>query len=336
MGIHCVEFFHVFFDDEAVYSFKEFQRQRHDRNIVYGPWNDVVVVPQQQQQQQAGVPAVDASHNNHDDDEDHDPAISLAPGGATRPSMAMGLAACGKYRLFRGRTLSFQAKTNSFLGPPYANTVKKQRMLIVSARLAILESRTRLSGIPFGDRFRVLERWIVTASKVDGRYVAQVASASCEVVFDPMALCPWEQQIKQKSATTIRDIVTAWCVMATEALQRTEQAKLSRRKHKHQSQRGALNHGDDDDETTLDEDTSSSQQTDGDHDPSTDNDDPDGDKLEVDEHHVSVEVVARQLNDDASDGHHTFYLSTTPSTTQSSRKSWLHRSDTTRTHSWDP
>ena len=297
VGINCVEFFRVFFADDAVYDFKEFQRKRHDIDIVYGSWTDVVP--------------------DGNDAESANDSISMVPGGSHRPTIADSKDE-RKCRHFCGRTISFKAKTNSFFGPPYATTVKKQRMLVVDKRLAVLESRTDLSDIPFGDRFFVLERWVVTAAKVDGRYVSHV-TASCEAVFYQSG-CPFEQQIKTKSVSTIKDIVSSWCTMASEALKLTEQAKLDRMRR--------MDEDDDDDETVdFESDDASSHKTNNttsitslsglpDQDDSPSHDDDDEHPLITS--NSSIEVVARLWNDKADDDdddktrdlrHHTFWIS---------------------------
>jgi len=112
----------------------------------------------------------------------------------------------------------------------------------------------------------------VTAEKLDGRYVAHV-TASCEVIF--LESCPFEQQIKTKSTSTIADIVKSWCTMATEALKLTEKAKLNR------LQRSEL----DDDDDTTDFENLNDDDTDA---PTTEA--PPAD-------HTGVEVVARHAGE---------------------------------------
>jgi len=271
VGLNAVDFFHVFFDDNAVYSFKVFQEKRKDIDIVYGNWKELP----------KNIGSVSMMPDRQESS-----AITLRP---LFPQET-------EYRTFQGRTLSFKAKTNSLFGPPYATTVKTQRILIVDKRLAILESMTNLSDIPFSDRFFVMERWIVTAEKVNGRYVAHV-SASCEVIFHQS--CPFENQIKSKSISTIADICNSWCSMATEALKLTERAKLNR------LQRSGLDDDDDDDDTAHYEDD-------------TDDNDVDHHPLEKG-HAEGLEVVVRQLGDDdpveGQPQHHIFMLAA-PSRTQ--------------------
>lgn len=131
--------------------------------------------------------------------------------------------------LFQGRTLRFKAKTNSLFGPPYATTRKVQRVLIVSKKLAVLESRTFVSDIPYGDRFTVVEKWIVTAEKTGGRYTTKICS-SCEAIFDKP--CAFEAQIRRNVHSAVKDVCTTWCTMAQDALKLAEKAKQSRLRRK--------------------------------------------------------------------------------------------------------
>lgn len=194
VGLNTIEFFHVFFDDDAPYNFKLFQEKRGDIGIQYGSWEQLPTVG----------------------------AVSMFPSAS---EIVLNFPPDFLYHSFQRRTLTCKSKTNAFFGPPYANTTKTQRCLIVNRRLAVVESKTVLSEIPFSDRFYVMERWIITADKVENRYIAHV-TASCDVIFTES--CPFEQQIKTKSTSTITDIVTSWCKMATEAIKLTEKAKLNR------------------------------------------------------------------------------------------------------------
>jgi VAD1 Analog of StAR-related lipid transfer domain len=191
-GLNTVDCFRVFFDNDAPYSFLTFQEKRGDQHIQYGHWGDLPL---------SGPTSIF----------DHPEAKKF-------PNDLL-------IRFFKGRFMTFQAKTNSFLGPPYASTRKSQIFLLVHRRLAILESKTVLSGIPFADRFFVGERWIFTAEKVQQRYVTTV-HVSCQVFFN--GPCPFEQPIQSKSVSTIRDVVTSWYTMAREALKLTEMAKIDR------------------------------------------------------------------------------------------------------------
>lgn len=193
VGLNAVDFFHVFFDDDAPYGFRAFQEKRGDLDIKYGSWEPLPTVG---------------------------PISLFSPwhGAFEFPQDV-------KYRFFQGRRLNFKAKTNSFFGPPYATTIKMQRFLIINKRLAVLENKTMLYDIPYSDRFFVMERWFITAEKINDRYVTHV-SITCEASFTQS--CPFEVQIKSKSTSTISDIVASWCAMAKEAIKLTEMAKLDR------------------------------------------------------------------------------------------------------------
>jgi VAD1 Analog of StAR-related lipid transfer domain len=191
-GLNTVDCFRVFFDNDAPYSFLTFQQKRGDQHIKYGHWGDLPL-------------SGPISMFDHPE--------------------AMKFPKDLKIRFFKGRFMTFQAKTNSFLGPPFASTRKSQIFLLVHRRLAILESKTVLSGIPFADRFFVGERWIFTAEKVEQLYVTTV-QVSCQVFFN--GPCPFEQPIQSKSVSTIKDVVTSWYTMAREALKLTEMAKNDR------------------------------------------------------------------------------------------------------------
>lgn len=189
-GLNVIQFFRVFFADKAPYNFLEFQKKRGDLDIVYGPWKDT----------EASGP------------------LSLMVENKAFPSEL-------EYLSYQGRALTFRAKTNSFLGPPYATTTKTQRILIISKKLAVLESKTTLADIPFCDRFYVMERWIIAAAKNDGRYTC-IISAHGQVFFTKS--CPFEHQIRTNSKSTVKDVATAWGDMAQEALKLTEKAKRER------------------------------------------------------------------------------------------------------------
>jgi hypothetical protein len=194
VGLNAIDCFRVFFDDGAPFNFLTLQEKRGDLNIQYGLWSSLPMTGK--------ISIFD--HKN---------------------SMTFPNDIC--IQSYQGRLLTFLAKTNAMFGPPYAKTTKIQKMLLVNRRLAILENKTTLSGIPFSDRFHVGERWIFASEKVDSkRYVTHV-SVECEVFFH-QGSCPFEQQIKSKSISTINDVVSSWCIMAVEALKLTERAKLDR------------------------------------------------------------------------------------------------------------
>jgi hypothetical protein len=194
IGLNVVEFFNVFFADDAPYNFLEFQKKRGDTDIVYQPWSDV-------------------SLSRAD-------ALSLHPCAFSKKQSS----AIPHYELYQQRTMYFKAKTGGF--PPYATTCKTQRILVINKRLAVLESKTVLADIPFCDRFCVMERWLLTAQKLHANTRATHVQARCEAVFSkPFA---FGGQIATKSCAAVCQVTGAWCEMAKEALQLAEQAKNDR------------------------------------------------------------------------------------------------------------
>lgn len=194
VGLNAIDCFRVFFDDTAPYNFLALQEKRGDLHIQYGLWNSLAMTGR-------------ISMFDQKDSMPFPKDISI--------------------QSYQGRLLTFHAKTNAMFGPPYAKTTKIQKFLLVNRRLAILENKTTLSGIPFSDRFYVGERWIFEAEKVHNEHYVTHVHVECEVFFHQGG-CPFEQQIKSKSISTINDVVSSWCVMAVEALKLTEMAKLDR------------------------------------------------------------------------------------------------------------
>lgn len=142
-GLNALEFFNVFFANEAPFTFEELQRKRQDKDIQYGKW-ETLEKPRQ---------------------------ASLHP------------EACEIHDLsIQERLLNFKTKTNSFFGPPYADATKLQRVLVASKKLLVLEATTILKEVPFCDRFYITERWVVTAEKTGQVYHSSL-SICYEVVF---------------------------------------------------------------------------------------------------------------------------------------------------------
>jgi hypothetical protein len=188
IGLNAHEFFNVFFANDAPYTFEEFQKKRQDKDIEYGLWEDLHRVQQ--------------------------------------PSLHHKALSCTDLSLsFHERVLNFKAKTNNYFGPPYATTCKVQRGLVASKHLLVLESKTRITDVPFSDRFHLMERWVVTADKQQDRYVASL-SIYTQVFFTNS--CPFQSKIKSASKDTFFEIAKTWCIMAQEALKLTEQHRLKR------------------------------------------------------------------------------------------------------------
>lgn len=188
VGLNALEFFNVFFANDAVFSFKEFQKKRQDKDIEYGLWEDLHRVQQP----------------------------SLHPEALSCTDLSLS---------FQERILNFKAKTNNYFGPPYATTCKVQRGLVASKHLVVLESKTHISDVPFSDRFHIMERWVVTADKQQDRYVASL-SIYTQVFFTNS--CPFQSKIRSASKDTFFQIAKTWCIMAQEALKLTEEHRLKR------------------------------------------------------------------------------------------------------------
>jgi len=179
-GLKATECFEVFFDDDAPFSFQQFQQKLGDIDIVYEKWEETT----------------------------NSPLSSFHP-NATTPSDSLT-------KQMR-RVTSFQTLTKSYFGPAYAQAKKIQVATFFSDALVILENKTILSGIPFGDKFFVLERWILqTQDENTSRLNASVQV--CMLISS----CPFESQIKKKSVQGCTQMVTLWTRSATEALELTK------------------------------------------------------------------------------------------------------------------
>ncbi|KAL3936234.1 MAG: hypothetical protein SGBAC_008405 [Bacillariaceae sp.] len=186
VGLSALEFFNVFFADNAPFTFEELQRKRHDKDIHYGKWEQLENVKQ----------------------------ASLHPESCRDLNLSM-----------KERLLRFKTKTNSFFGPPYADATKSHRALVASKKLLVLEATTTLKEVPFCERFFVMERWVVTAEKIDDVYHATL-SIYFEVIF--VESCPFESQIISSSKKTFLEIADTWLTMAQQALKQTEEARSKR------------------------------------------------------------------------------------------------------------
>jgi hypothetical protein len=197
-GLSASEFFQVFFSDDAPYSFMEFQKKRGDEDICYGAWREAT-------------------------------SLSLEPQALSLVSQAALLEGddVPSVETFQQRILTFKTMTKSFFGPPFAIATKRQVVVRRSKRCVVIESMTTLSQIPFCDRFHVVERWTIQSEKKGqpSRHVAHL-QVNAQVVFT--AKCPFENQIRSKSAATLSEVCKAWCAMAQEALLLTERAKRER------------------------------------------------------------------------------------------------------------
>lgn len=189
-GLNALEFFHVFFATDAPYNFQELQKKRKDKDIVYGDWRSLGQAKQ----------------------------LSLHP-------KAQQLDQLNTTPYINERLITFKTKTGSYFGPPYADATKVQRALLASKKLLIIEARTTMKDVPYSDRFYIMERWVVTATKKDDMYHASLSIHS-QVFFTKS--CPFESQIVSKSQETFKEISSTWINMAHQALKLTEKARQIR------------------------------------------------------------------------------------------------------------
>jgi len=229
-GLNTAEFFKVFFADDAPYSMRDFQKKRGDVDIRYGKWKEL-----------------------EDDGED---LYSLKKGdGAIDPAPLPPNST-------QERKLRFNTLTKSYFGPAYAKAIKTQRATQLSNHVLVIENVTQLVDIPFADRFRVIERWVVEAVKNNdaAAVVKQPSSAaegdasgnkqspnlqsqqqdgimddalytcklSVQAEVELLKSCSWEAQIRKKASETFTEVVTEWCKSATVALKATEEQKRKR------------------------------------------------------------------------------------------------------------
>ena len=190
-GLNTREFFQVFFSDDAPYSMKTFQQKRGDVDIHYSNWNDIA---------DNNIPHL----------------TSFKPGLLPLP-----------FNSTQERTLTFNTLTKSYFGPAYAKATKIQRATQLSKHLLVIENETQLSDVPFSDRFKILERWIIEAVKSNnhGLYTCNLTVDAEVVMISP---CKFEQQIRKKAIETFTDLTKGWCKLATKALEATKEQKRKR------------------------------------------------------------------------------------------------------------
>ena len=160
-GLKASECFELFFDDEAPFSFSQFQETMGDINISYEKWT-----------------------------ENDTPQKSFHP----KPSSS-----CKHITRQLSRVTAFQTLTRSYFGPAYAEAKKIQIASFFSEDMVVMENKTILSGIPFGDKFFVLERWVLETK--DDRN--SMLNASVQVCM--LSSCTFEGQIRKKSLGPTRD-----------------------------------------------------------------------------------------------------------------------------------
>ena len=151
------------------------------------------------------------------------------------------------------RRLKFNTLTKSYFGPAYAKATKIQRVTqLHNDRYLVIENVTQLADIPFSDRFRVLERWVVEVMDEGGETALSPASPTaiesgtdhanavctsgklCKLAVyaevQMLKSCSWEPQIRKKASETFTEVTTDWCKSAVVALAATEEQKRKRQR----------------------------------------------------------------------------------------------------------
>jgi hypothetical protein len=78
--------------------------------------------------------------------------------------------------------------------------------------MVVVDSKTTLLDIPFGDRFHVLERWVYNT------FSGSKNTLNVSVAIVMVQSCPWEAQIRKKSSQTLNQVLSSWYHLATQAL----------------------------------------------------------------------------------------------------------------------
>jgi hypothetical protein len=139
----------------------------------------------------------------------------------------------------RQRKINFKTLTRSYFGPAYASAEKKTIVTKVSKDYIVLESQTKLSDIPFSDRFFVVERWYIDSTD-DGQNTDSYCKINLTVGIEVVMIkeCTFERQIRQKTIEGVTEILKSWTDIAREALEITAQSKLGN--HKEDIENGLL------------------------------------------------------------------------------------------------
>jgi hypothetical protein len=188
-GLTALEFFQVYFANDAPFGFSEFQAQRGDVNIQYGSWQ-----------------------------ESEEPLFSKS---CQPPQQSSSNSKIKRLE----RTLSFKTLTKSYFGPTtYATANKEQHATLYcdnttdnntdneNVSMVVVDSKTTLLDIPFGDRFHVLERWVYNT------FSRSKNTLNVSVAIVMVQSCPWEAQIRKKSSQTLNQVLSSWYHLATQAL----------------------------------------------------------------------------------------------------------------------
>ncbi|KAL3804259.1 hypothetical protein ACHAW5_010582 [Stephanodiscus triporus] len=160
------QFFDVFFADDAPYSMRDFQRKLGDVDVVHGRWEDCGGTDLRGGGGSTLPPGGESNTNDNDDKGGRRAALYSANEGDVEPLPPNST---------RQRTMQFNTLTRSYFGPAYAKATKIQRATLLSDdRLLVIENVTHLSDIPYADRFRVVERWVLEVVEDGGGAEASV------------------------------------------------------------------------------------------------------------------------------------------------------------------
>jgi len=226
-GLNADEFFDVFFSDSAPYSMRDFQTKRGDVDIRYGKWED--------------VRSEGDSHSSHIHVESARDNLSQSLHSFKKTSNPTSNPTPIPANSTRQRILKFNTLTKSYFGPAYAKACKTQRATrLFGGRVLVIENVTQLGDIPFSDRFRVMERWVVEAVENspkqnrtarrynDGNDAQYTCKLSVHAEVEMLKSCSWEAQIRKKASETFTEVLKEWCKSATVALKATEEQKRKR------------------------------------------------------------------------------------------------------------
>ena len=100
----------------------------------------------------------------------------------------------------------------------------------------MIEHATSLDGIPYGDRFRVLEMWVVESRGGDGEDAGGDADGGrrrgCRLSIhgevEMLRPCAFESQIRRRAAETFAGVAEEWCETARVALRAAEDRRRQR------------------------------------------------------------------------------------------------------------
>jgi len=251
-GLNSNEFFDVFFADDAPFGFPAFHKLRRDKEVQYGTWNTVKTASIFSDSDITPNNNSIGRNINHNDD--------------VIPSSI----------IVKERAVKYHAKTNSFLGPPYALTIKTQRAYF-STKLLVIEIKTILKDIPFCNRFYLIERWIIDGTETEtapssdrisnssrtnnynknrknemkqehntekdhNNNNSKASHSHCIYLTVTSKVyftdeCPFESVVVKESTKQISEISKSWNTMAQDGLKRTEETRRKRlRQHQQQKQ----------------------------------------------------------------------------------------------------